>query len=111
MNNKKDNTARRLAESHATVEPTITAIVRLRSENEDASDEPIKLLEVNTATVPTGVMPISFGASHSVPFPSVVVELTDAEFQEVQKDKLRLPNGWTIGETLFARRRRARRKA
>lgn len=35
-------------------EPDLTHVIRIVGDNEDAPDEPIKLLEVNAATVATG---------------------------------------------------------
>lgn len=103
MNSKKDEIARELAQWHSRTESAIQKIIRLRSQNEDSNDEPIKLLELNTATVPTGITPVSFGASPDAPFPSIVIELTGEEFDKVLARKLSLPDDWTIGETLFER--------
>ena len=98
----KNEIARSLAEAHARTEPSISRIVRLRAGREEDPNEPVKLLEVNPETSPSGVVPISFGANPpQVPFPSVVVEVTESEFAEIESGKMPLPAGWQMGETLF----------
>ncbi len=100
----KDEVARALAKAHAASEESVTKILRLVSTAEGDPSEPIKLLELNTQTVPTGIMPVFFGPSGTVPFPSVVVEVTDEEFAQVERQELKLPEGWQPGELLFQRR-------
>jgi hypothetical protein len=101
MNAGKDATARDLAAYHSQTESTLQKIVRVRSGNEDSDKEPIKLLEVNTATVPAGIMPVKFGATEDVPFSIVIIEITDREYEEVVSNGLSLPDEWMLGETLF----------
>lgn len=100
---EKDDVARLLAEAHRAMEPTIRRIVRLVAEREDDAREPVKLLEVNPATSPSGIIPIAFTADPpSVPYPSVVVEVTEAEFDQINAGTLTLPAGWHLGDTLYA---------
>jgi hypothetical protein len=91
-----------LADAHYDIEPGITRIFKLRDkpEVEDLSSSPIKLLEVNADTVPSGIMPLYFGPvpGSGIPYPSVIVEITPDEFQRLQVQELKLPDGWTIGE-------------
>ena len=63
---------------------------------------PIKLLEVNENTVPSGVMPIQFGPSlaSGIHYSSIIVEVTPDEYEEIQTGKLGLPDGWTLGEEI-----------
>jgi hypothetical protein len=99
----KSTVAHQLAEAHCRVEPSITRVVRLVSANEEDSREPIKLLEVNPETSPSGIVPIAFGPDNpSVPYPSIVVEVTEEEFGEIQTGALPLPEGWQLGHTLFS---------
>ncbi len=99
---KKDEIAAQLAEAHRNMEPTISRIIRLVAEREDDVREPVKLLEVNPATSPSGIYPIAFAASPpEVPYPSVIVEVTEAEFEQINAGTLRLPAGWHFGNTLF----------
>jgi hypothetical protein len=98
----KDDIARLLANAHVEIEPTINRIVRLIADGEDEAREPVKLLEVNPATSPSGILPIAFSADPpSVPYPSVVVEVTEAEFEQIRAGKLPLPEGWRLGDTLY----------
>jgi hypothetical protein len=62
--------------------------------------ETVKLLEVNENTVPAGVAPIQFGPAPSsgIHYPSVIVEVTPAEFEQIKANKLPLPNGWQLGD-------------
>lgn len=98
----KDEVARLLADAHRAIEPTISRIVRLVADREDEVREPVKLLEVNPATSPSGIFPIAFTADPPrVPYPSVVVEVTEAEFEQIASGALPLPEGWRLGDTLY----------
>jgi hypothetical protein len=98
---EKDEVAQRLADAHRDAEPWIVRIVRLMSRNEAEGREPVKLLEVNPATSPSGVLPIAFAPDPpGVPFPSVVVEVTPDEYKKIALGQLPLPNDWTLGTTL-----------
>jgi hypothetical protein len=98
----REEVARLLAKAHCEAEPSIVRIVRLVSQVEDDDRDPVKLLEVNPETSPSGILPIAFAADlPDVPFPSVVVEVTPDEFAQIEKGKLALPNGWRLGTTLF----------
>ena len=103
MAKTKDQVALDLAESHAAVEPSIIKIVRIQGTQEGDESEPIKLLEVNSDTVADGIVPIIFGRSPGVPYPSDVIDITPEEFERVQAKELQLPEGWSIGDTLFER--------
>ena len=97
-----DEVARKLADAHFDLEPGITRIFRLNGllPNEGLPDTPIKLLEINTDTPPSGIMPLYFGPvpGSDIPYPSVIVEITPDEFDKIQAQELKLPDGWTIGE-------------
>lgn len=98
----KEQVARLLADAHREAEPGIVRIVRLVSRQEGEPREPVKLLEVNPATSPSGVMPIAFAPDPpSVPFPSVVVEVTPDEYARIAGGQLPLPNNWSLGTTLY----------
>lgn len=98
----KDDIARVLAEAHRQEQTTITHIVRLRGPREAEGSEPIKLLEVNPSTSPSGIWPIAFTPDPpEVPFGSVVIEVTPAEYEDILAKRLPLPNGWTLGESLY----------
>jgi hypothetical protein len=99
----KDEVARTLADAHRNLEETIARIVRLRGRREQDQNEPIKLLEVNSATSPSGIWPIAFGPAEDVPYGSVVVEVTPAEYDAIIAGQLDLPDGWELGETLYAK--------
>ena len=61
-----------LAGAHVEAEPAITRIIRLVADAETQAAEPIKLLEVNPATSPSGIVAIAFGPSPpAVPFSSM----------------------------------------
>ena len=89
LDREKDEAAKRLAQKHREVELGISQILRFkdRLEVERLEGEPIKLLEVNANTVPSGVMPLRFGAAPAigVPFPTVIVEVTPGEFGKIQR--------------------------
>jgi len=101
---EKTEAARRLAETHYQVEAGITQIFRIvgRPEAELRPEEPIKLLEVNQYSIPSGVMPLYFDAApgRGIHFPSVIVEVTPEEFTKIRSQELSLPDGWTLGDLL-----------
>lgn len=102
--NSKDDIATILAQAHYRVESDLMEIIRLRRapDVELLREEPIKLLEVNPATIPAGIMPLRFGPepTHGIPYPSVIVEVTPEEFEEIKKGRLVLPDGWRLAESL-----------
>jgi hypothetical protein len=98
----KDQVAQILAQSHRQIEPSISRIVRLLSDRENDGGEPVKLLEVNPHTSPSGIVPVAFGAEPpAVPFPSVVVEVTENEYAQIISGALALPFGWRLGTALY----------
>lgn len=100
----KDEAARELANKHFEIEVGLTRIFRITgtAETELHPSEPIKLLEVNTATATSGILPLYFGPvpGRGIPYPSVIVEVTPDEFEKIKKHELPLPKGWSIGEEL-----------
>lgn len=99
---EKSEIARKLAEAHRKVEPGISRIIRVVADQEDDAWEPIKLLEVNPETSPSGIVPIAFGPDPpGIPFPSVVIEVTEAEFRKIRAGSLLLPEGWRLGDPLY----------
>lgn len=93
----KDQVARELIEAHFKIEPHLQTVYRVMTENETSATEPIKLLEVNAATVATGeVTPFEFAPTQDVPFPTIIAEVTPAEFEAVQDGRSRLPRGWSL---------------
>jgi hypothetical protein len=98
----KSEIARALAEAHRKVDPEILCIIRVVADREDDPTEPVKLLEVNPDTPRTGIVPIAFGAAPpEIPFPSVVIEVTEDELEDIRSGSLPLPNGWRLQGTLY----------
>ncbi len=92
-----------MAQAHYRIESSIRHIFRVRSgEQEGSASEPIKLLEVNYATIPSGILPVCFGPHESVglTFPSIMIDVTPDEFDQLQARELALPNGWELGEEM-----------
>jgi hypothetical protein len=106
MDRSKNAVAQRLAEAHYAIEPGIGVIVQLVASPEREADpkEPIKLLELNENTTTHGIQPVFFGphAASGIFFPSVIIEVTPYEFEQIQRDPSTLPNGWRLGQE-FAR--------
>jgi hypothetical protein len=98
----KVDVARRLAESHYAIEPGLRRIHRLTRTDgaEDAPGEPIKFLEVNENTIAAGMQPLHFGPqpSHGITCPSIIVEVTPGEFEQIERGELKLPDGWALGD-------------
>ena len=57
---------------------------------------------MNANTVPSGVLPVSFGPAPAsgIPYPSVIVEVSPEEFAKIQTHELTLPKGWLLGEEM-----------
>jgi hypothetical protein len=81
----RDEVADDLAAAHFSVEPGISEIIRLVSDEkqEQAADEPIKLLEVNADTVEAGIQPIYLGTHppSGIFYPSIIIPITPDEFK------------------------------
>lgn len=72
------------------------------ADSEQDVNEPVKLLEVNPETSPSGIFPIAFGPDPPrIPFSSVIVEVTEGEFEKINAGGMPLPEGWRLGETLY----------
>src|SRR5262245_31897206 len=101
---EKISAAKELAKRHYQVEAGLTKVFFCSGAPtlEVSPVEPIKLLEVNKNTIPSGVMPLHFGPAPAsgIPFPSVIVEVTPEEYERIKAKQLQLPNGWVLGEEL-----------
>src|SRR5208283_5939943 len=100
----KEEEAMTLAQKHYQIEAGLTQIFRITgsAEVELRPLEPIKLLEVNENTVPSGIMPIQFGPSPAsgLYYPSIILEVTPDEFQRIQNQESKLPNGWKVDDLI-----------
>lgn len=101
MDRSKEAVAQRLAEAHYIIEPGIERIIQLVTSPEREADpkEPVKLLEVNQNTTAEGFHPVFFGphAASGIFYPSVIVEVTPDEYEQIRRDPTSLPNGWRPG--------------
>jgi hypothetical protein len=95
----RDEVARKLAERDYFIHEGMVEIYRLLGQSEGQND-PIKLLEVDSLTEPSGVMPLGFRPmpEQGIPFPSIVVVVTPQEFTRIKSGELPLPHGWRLGE-------------
>jgi phage FluMu protein Com len=100
----KATVAIELAKKHYQAEAGLQKVIRLMgsAEVEVRPVEPIKLLEVNANTIPSGVLPVSFGPAPAsgISYSSVIVEVSPEEFAKIQTQELKLPKGWLLGEEL-----------
>jgi hypothetical protein len=100
----KDEEAVALAQTHYQVEAGLTHVFRIIGDGaaEALPTEPIKLLEVNENTVPSGILPIQFGPSPAsgLHYSTVILEVTPDEYRKIQSEELRLPHGWRIGHPI-----------
>jgi hypothetical protein len=99
----REEAAKRLAQRHYDLEPAITEIRTITSgTNGSGLPEPIKLLEVNANTIASGIMPLRFDAvpASGIPFSSVIVEVTPDEYEQIKRNELMLPDGWSLGALL-----------
>ena len=102
--NDWEEVAKLLAQRHYSFEPSITEIRTpcAAGPSDSGQNEPIKLLEVNANTVPSGILPLRFDAApgSGIPYPSVIVEVTPDEYEKIKNNELRLPDGWFLGPVL-----------
>lgn len=101
----KGAAARELAQKHYEVETGLVQVFHMKSsvEIESAPLDPIKLLEVNENSTPTGVMPLYFGpipTRSGISFPTIILEVTPDEFKRIETHELKLPDGWLHSELI-----------
>lgn len=93
----KDTAAEQLIDWHFRVEPSLREVYRILAEDELSPNEPIKLLEINEATVETGeVSPFGFAGTDEIPFRTVIAEVTPQELERIRSDDIALPAGWSL---------------
>jgi hypothetical protein len=99
-----DDEAKTLAEKHYVIEVGVSDIIQLRPEStsDNGHEKKIGLLEVNLNTVPSGIMPIEFGPAPAsgIHYPSVIIEVTPDEFEQIKSKQLPLPLGWSLGDSI-----------
>jgi len=85
-----------LIDWHFAVEPELREVYRIVTEGED-SQEPIRLLEVNAATIPTASLePFAFSPTPEIPFMTVIAEVTPEELELLRAEPEALPKGWDL---------------
>lgn len=93
----KDAAAQLLIDWHFSVEPELREVYRIVMDDEGSQEGPIRLLEVNAATVPTGsVEPFCFSPTEEIPFRTVIAEVTPEEFESLRSKPETLPKGWDL---------------
>jgi hypothetical protein len=97
--------AKNLAKKRYEIEDGVTQIFQIKERVDatvrvEALAAPIKLLQVNTYTPEVGVMPMHFGPAPAsgIPFASIIIEVSPNEFEKIRANKLKLPEGWSIGD-------------
>lgn len=101
----KDDAVENLVKHHFAVEPALHAVYRIVSDREQDPDEPIKLLEVNAATPPSGSVEIfTFSPSAGVPYGVQIAEITPEELERFRINPDGLPKGWDLSRaSVFSR--------
>lgn len=93
----KEQAAKQLTDHHFAIEPDLHFIFRIVNDNEASPNEPIKLLEVNAATVASGSVEVfNFGPSKEIPFPVQIAEVTPDEYERFKSNPNVFPEGWDI---------------
>jgi hypothetical protein len=89
----KEEVIRSLVSHHFRVEAGLEQILVIPGE----AAEPIKLLEVNANTFPSGTVDVfAFSPTQDVPFVTEIAEVTPEEFERLKRRDLSLPAGWTL---------------
>jgi hypothetical protein len=106
LEDQKLKYAKKLAASHVKIEGTISGIAYITSTDENKAGEPIKLLEINSATSASGVFPVTFGPTGEIPYYSTLIELTPKEARDLEKKQLKSwPQNWEVGKWLYKKRK------
>ena len=101
----KDKVAEILIKWHFSIEPEMREIFRIRFPNEYQSGQPIRLLEISEATLPTGeVMAIGFAPAGEITYPCILAEVTPEELTLIKQGKIPLPSGWNLGKATYYNR-------
>lgn len=105
MKKNKLETAEFLAKAHSEIEPQLRRVHIIEPLDEQDPQVPIKLLEVVDGTIERGVEPISFTAdpARGIEYPSVIVEISPAEYEAIGPDGKLGFDGWTVGRALLVR--------
>lgn len=91
--------AKVLAAAHRAEDPQTSAVFL----GDDPHNSAVRLVEVSGSVESTGeVLPFRFRANpgQGVPFESVIILLSDDEWQRLTRGELRLPDGWGTPEKL-----------
>ena len=89
--------ARLLIDWHFEVEPELREVYLIAPDEESTQDEPIRLLEVNDATFPTGTIEaFVFSPTDEIPFMTAIAEITPEELEFFVRNPEALPAGWDI---------------
>lgn len=92
---------KQLAQDHYRYEDGIENILSIKGKDGDKPDDPIRLLQVNLNTTVSGVVVLRFPPTPaSGNFPTIIVEVTPGEYQDIKEQKLKLPADWVIGEEI-----------
>ena len=104
----RDEAARNLVLHHFEVEPELKAVYVFAGDQGTGPDEPIRLLEVNDATLATGTVEVfSFAPSSKFPYAVQIAEVTVDEFERLLQDPSQLPDGWALEQATRIDRERA----
>lgn len=89
--------ARTLIDWHFEVEPELREVYLIAPDDASSPDEPIRLLEVNNATFPTGTIEaFVFSPTDEIPFMTAIAEITPEELEFFVRNPEALPEGWNI---------------
>ena len=98
----REEAVRELVEWHYEVDPNMTEVIRLFSENEDDPKEPIKFLEVSPDTVASGnVMTFTFRGTEDAPYNMRIATVTPDEMEQVRRGEMPLPKEWNLDNSVI----------
>ncbi len=98
----KEEAAAEIAEDQYEFDEDALALYRIVAEDEDAPDEPLKLLKISADTPPMGILPLHFPAkvSRGMDFAFELAVVTPEEFDDMKAGRLSLPEGWHLEQML-----------
>jgi hypothetical protein len=98
----RDNTARYYAKQHLKTDPGIQEIYYLPT---NAPEREIRFVEINNLIVNRDkdpIEPIDFGVDmgSDTAHQLMIVDITPAQWEKIQKNELRLPKGWSLDNAI-----------
>jgi hypothetical protein len=93
----REEAVKELVSRHFDADPDVTRIYWMVPDEEASPSEPIRLLEVDEASVTIGeVQPFTFGPTEDIPYPTSIAMISPEEHTMIKTKPESLPKGWEL---------------